>query len=171
MTPKEIFDNTNNWIIYAEAKHTVLIGLIGAGLFGIHNYADGFCSWKLIFQIWIVLCGILFAISCLISLISFLPILYPLKNKRKKPQSELNLIYFKDIATTEPSEYLSLLDISNRDKLSISIAEQIIINSRIAVHKFNLFSVSLWFVLIGVFPPFILILFIKNLLKRYNNDS
>lgn len=171
MTLKEIFDNTNNWLKYAEAKHTVLIGLIGAALFGIHNYADRFCSWKLIFQIWLLICGILFMISGLISLISFMPILYPLKSKSKKPNRELNLIYYKDIASTEPNEYLSLLDISNQDKISKSLVEQIIINSRIAVHKFRLFSVSLWLVLIGIFPPFISILFIKGLLKAYKNDS
>jgi phosphate/sulfate permease len=171
MTLKDIFENTNNWLKYAEAKHTVLIGLIGAGLFGIHNYADSFCNWKLIFQFWIILSVTLFVISCLVSLISFMPILYPLKRKRIKPNRELNLIYFKDIALTEPHEYLSLLNISDQDKISKSLAEQIIANSRIAAHKFNLFSVSLWLVLIGIFPPFFLILFIKCFIKGDKNDN
>lgn len=166
MTLKDIFDNTNSWLRYAEAKHTVLIGLIGAGLFGIHNYLDGFYSWKLIFQIWTILCVVLFVISCLVSLLSFIPILYPLDKKSNKSNKELNLIYFKDIASIEPNEYLSLLDISNQDKMSKSLVEQIVINSRIAEHKFNLFSISLCLVITGVFPPVIFIYIVNAYLKK-----
>lgn len=166
MTLKDIFDNTNSWLVFAEAKHAVLIGLVGTGLFGIHNYLDSFCSWKLPFKIWTVFCVVLFVISCFVSLLSFMPILYPLDKKNKKPNKELNLIYFKDIALVEPEEYLSLLDISNQDKMSKKLAEQIIINSRIAVHKYNLFSISLCLVITGIFPPFILIYIVKVIFKK-----
>ena len=165
MELRDIFENTNNWLKYAEAKHVILIGFVGAGLFSTLNLLEHFCNWNIVLQVWIYFCITLFIISCLISLTSFMPILFPLKNK--KQTKKINLIYFKDIATKEPEEYLLLLGISNPDSISLSLSEQIIINSRIAVYKFKLFSISLWLILIGLFPPFAFILFIKLVYKKF----
>lgn len=171
MTLKDIFDNTNSWLKYAEAKHTVLLGFIGAGFFGIHNFVKGFCSWNLFFQIWIVSFIICLVISCLIALMSFMPILYPLKKKKSKRNQNLNPIYFKDIALTEANELLKMLNEETNENIKVKLAEQIIINSRITVYKFRLFTISIWLVFIGIIPPISIIALIIMIFKFFKNDT
>jgi len=168
MNLKEIFDNTNNWLKFAEAKHAVLIGFLGAGLWGILNLVEYPCSWNIFFKIYLIWSVSMFVISSIISLISFFPILYPLRRTKVSNKKNLNPIYFKDLASMEPKELINQMNLNNyaSGNINLKLAEQIIINSRIALYKHKLFIVAMWFILLGLIPPITILTLIFLKIKK-----
>ena len=172
---KDIFENTNRWLQFGEAKNGALIGINGLFLFNSIDYLFDILNGKLNVNIFIV--GIMitiFGFSTIGSLISFMPNMSKMINNMELT-SEHNckddgvLIFFEDICKYESPEiylkdiyknYLSFnIEIENLEKLELDYAKEIIINSKIASYKYKLFKigVKLNLVAIVIFFAFLII--------------
>lgn len=158
---KQIYDT----LMFAESKNALIVGLNGAIIFGVLNtfpiQLEPFCSLSK-WGMWIISCS---SISLLIALTSFLPklsfdlpISFIFGNK-----TERNILFFGWIGYLKPDEYLlELVKALNVSHSSIELihknyAQQIVVNSRIALVKYKYFSTATWILLIGLFPPAIAI--------------
>ncbi len=160
---KSIFQNVNEWLKFAEAKHAGMIVLNSGIIFGILSiYKDykTIVSWELIIVIIIV-----FGISIILSLISLFPIT---KNKttNKTTETTPNLYFFGSLSKLNENEFKSELQKSypnyQFNRIDEDIINQIIVNSNIATKKYKLFKIAVWFTTIGLVLP-MLYLIIKLL--------
>lgn len=143
------FERTNYWLSFAEAKNGAIIAInvaLIAVLITIFDKAPIFCIVAVIF----------FLISCSISLISFIPNIKgrPVRNKNAKKKIKPNLLFFKDIADIETADkYIELtinryFDVKGKtlvDDLVNDLASEILMNSRIALKKYDCFKIALKF--------------------------
>lgn len=151
-----ILEQVNGWLKFAEAKNGVLITLNGAGVWGMLEFIQS-ASPTGFFLLYSWIFVLFMALSAILTLLSFLPVLkaewlQPVGDQR----SESNLLFFGHIAEHTPEELLEALDISTREDLNSinrDYAEQAIINSQIALRKYNLFHLSLWLTLSGITTP------------------
>lgn len=110
---------TNYWLSFAEAKNAAII-VFNVTLIGL--LFDSLNENHIMFLI----SSILFVVSCLISLYSFLPNMNSkAKNTIDEENCERNLIFYGDIALS---------------KLAKDAASEVHINSQITVNKMNLFK-------------------------------
>lgn len=155
----DIFRNVNDWLRFAEAKNAALIALASAALWA---------SIKVIvsndIHLWIAIYAVLaaaqFAVSILIGLISFIPALsLDFIVRRSRPSGADNLLYFGHIANYSKRDMRERLfaacggDPNRCSDIENAYIEQIIINSRIANHKFGYFNVACWIFLSGLVTP------------------
>ena len=159
----EHFENqlnrVNTWLSFAEAKNAALIAF-NVAILGIGS--NLFLSYPLGSTIIIFL----LSISCIISLLSFSPILISkAENYNSIDSTTLNLIYFGDIAKLKDEielinktieRYYPQIDTESiMSNKILDISSEILINSRIAQRKYNFFKNAL---LLDIFT---LILFIS----------
>ena len=134
---------TNYWLSFAEAKNPAII-VFNVTLIGL--LFDSLNENHIMFLI----SSILFVVSCLISLYSFLPNMNSkAKNTIDEENCERNLIFYGDIAKIgKTEEYIKLTikecfpeveDIA-LSKLAKDAASEVHINSQITVNKMNLFK-------------------------------
>lgn len=134
---------TNYWLSFAEAKNAAII-VFNVTLIGL--LFDSLNENHIMFLI----SSILFVVSCLISLYSFLPNMNSkAKNTIDEENCERNLIFYGDIAKIgKTEEYIKLTikeyfpeieDIA-LSKLAKDAASEVHINSQITVNKMNLFK-------------------------------
>ena len=64
---KEIFHIINNWLLFAEAKNGVIIGIIGGIIYSFNSYENEFNKYIFIFMYFILIFGFLS------SMLSFYP--------------------------------------------------------------------------------------------------
>lgn len=136
-------ERTNYWLSFAEVKNGAIIAInvaLIAVLITIFDKAHTFC----------VIAISCFLVSCLLSLISFIPKTKSRPEEKKMiSDGELNLLFYGDVASIGTTErYIEL--IINRyfsgkemvlvNKLVYDIASEILINSRITVKKYNCFK-------------------------------
>lgn len=144
---KFIFTNTNEWLKFAEAKNAVLITVNGAALFAILTIIND-NKWLTPYTgiFFILVFGI--AISLISSLISFIPKYKAHKLCNNKCSDNDNIIFYGDIQKYSVGGFLKKLyikngqnqcDFSNFEK---DLANQIIINSKIALKKNKQFLFS-----------------------------
>ncbi len=161
-TIKEIFQNVNEWLKFAEAKHAGLIILNSGIIFGIltvyKDYKDYF-HWLIIYST-ISLLGF----SMLLTLISFFP---KMKNKVKdkdKPENP-NLYFFGHLSLLSEDELskelLTIYPEYKLDKIDKDIINQIIVNSNIASRKYKLFKCAIIFTILGLIVPLISLIIFK----------
>ena len=153
---KEIFQNVNEWLKFAEAKHAGLIVLNSGLIFGILSiYKDykTIIDWHLILVIIIVI-----GISIILSLISLFPIT---KNETKNKQVNVtpNLYFFGSLSKLSEIELKSELLKSNPnyqfDRFEEDLINQIVVNAIIATRKYKLFKFAIWFTTVGLVLPVI----------------
>lgn len=134
---------TNYWLSFAEAKNAAII-VFNVTLIGL--LFDSLNENHIMFLI----SSILFVVSCLISLYSFLPNMNSkAKNTIDEENCERNLIFYGDIAKIgKTEEYIKLTikeyfpeieDIA-LSKLAKDAASEVHINSQVTVNKMNLFK-------------------------------
>lgn len=134
---------TNYWLSFAEAKNAAII-VFNVTLIGL--LFDSLNENHIMFLI----SSILFVVSCLISLYSFLPNMNSkAKNTIDEENCERNLIFYGDIAKIgKTEEYVKLTikeyfpDVEDiaLSKLAKDAASEVHINSQITVNKMNLFK-------------------------------
>lgn len=166
---KEQLDRTNQWLSFAEAKNAALIVLDTAIIgFIVKLFLDAILktydySISLNFSIKPVhvfsLLLIIFLFSLLISIASFLPNLSSEKTKTKSDNmvETYNLLFFGDLAkfnsTDDYIRYVcrkySFSDNYIEHPLIIDYANEILINSKIAVRKYQLFRKAVYFSIVG----------------------
>ena len=140
---EEQLERTNYWLSFAEAKNGAIIAInvaLIAGLITVFDKAQIFC----------VIAISVFLVSCIVSLISFIP-----NTKRRPDKNEIentgekNLLFYGDIASIGTiEEYIKLsinryfsneeMDIVN--ELVYDLASEVLINSRITVKKYKNFK-------------------------------
>lgn len=140
---EEQLERTNYWLSFAEAKNGAIIAInvaLTAGLITVFDKAPIFCAIAIS----------VFLVSCIVSLISFIP------NTKSRPDKneientgEKNLLFYVDIASIGTiEEYIKLsinryfpdeeMDIVN--ELVYDLASEVLINSRITVKKYKNFK-------------------------------
>lgn len=156
---KEIFENVNNWLSFAEAKNAALVALESTIIIGFIT-SDIFKTYTMFISIIICICSF----ALLISLYSFIPSIGNKTNKiiqylvkLDKQNISKNMILFSYIAQYEEDQegikkYLE--DIKREYEISCEIkqehkdlAGEIIYNSKLAVKKYKLFGFSLKIIL------------------------
>ena len=173
---KYIFENTNNWLNFAEAKNAALlafnIALIAAISSG--DVSPNYSSLQ-----YIIVAILIF--STTISLLSFVPrtnnkisqktykytvgILDMIIEKIFKEKADKNLLFYGYIGEFEiaqADDYLEELKkyYGSKEKEEVTmfekdLAEEIIINSRITKRKYNYFKASLCILIVGMILLFI----------------
>lgn len=139
-------ERVNSWLSFAEAKNAALIAFniaLLAVLAQMHSEFSLFCDVLMI----------VFVISTGISLWSFIPNTTNRPQKSTNNDSDLNLIFWSDIAKISSEEvyiektiekyHFSITQDEAKSKLNIDIAKEIVINSRIALRKYSLFRKGL----------------------------
>ncbi len=152
-------EKTNYWLSFAEAKNGALIAInvaLTAALITIFDKAPIFC----------IIAISCFLASCALSLFSFVP------NTKSRPDAnailnddELNLLFFGDIALIGTTERYIELSINryfsgrgtSTNALVYDLASEILINSRIALKKYEDFK---WAVKIDFLAVFLTIIFL-----------
>lgn len=147
-----IFDTSNNWLHFAEAKNAALIAFNVALIAAIMG-TDLSDTYLLLTGIIII--GLI--ISTIVSIWSFKPINRKL-NKITRQELTENLLHFAYIASLEKEEYLQKLyfsywnetnkNINDLPQLEIDYCEEIIQISRITMKKQNCFKFGFYIVLL-----------------------
>lgn len=141
-----ILTTVNEWLKFAEAKNGALLVAdiaILFGVFGLLNESTGQ-------RVFIYLAIVLVIVSAISSLVSFIPQLkvFPLISKKRKG-GKASLIFYGHIAEYEPQSYVEALHVESGAEptviasIEVDYAQQIIMNSRIAMRKYLCFNVGL----------------------------
>lgn len=150
---KQIFDNVNVWLHFAEAKNVAIITFNVAVLSVLFD-----CEFASKNHILATIVIILLLVSIVISLVSFIPCnvdnAYNIDDKTKKLSNDVNnnLLFYKDIRNYDPvtyvekvyNTYFEKISSKNLSKIHLDYANEIIINSRITMRKLNFFSAALY---------------------------
>lgn len=142
-----ILTTVNEWLKFAEAKNAGLLVADIAVLFGAFSLlAESTGRGPAIHLAIVLVIG-----SATSSLVSFSPQVRVLSSKPiRRTQKQASLIFYGDIAECEPRSYVEALhaesgtDPAEIAPIEIDYAQQIIMNSRIAMRKHRCFKVGLW---------------------------
>lgn len=157
---KDANDRIYEQLSYAEAKHAVLIGFVGAAIFSIIGIIIDLKDENLLWlQIWLGVIAATLLAPLIISFLSFYPNTKTLKVNRK------NLFFYGDIAKYKNSgSYLS--DINKCGDLNTHIAEQNILVSSIVMKKHSMFSIALKLCAASIFPLYYLVILVQCIIKK-----
>jgi len=151
---RNIFENVNGWLRFAEAKNGALIGISLAVLFGLvkPEVRD-----LLNAPLWVIgFSMLLLIISILVALGSFVPRLV-LTIPPQTGGRDSNILFFGHIAGFDVSSYLEkvqgVLGVKEVSEMARVYANQIVINSNIALGKLRLFTIAFWFFVSGLLLP------------------
>ena len=161
-----IFQNVNDWLKFAEAKNAVLLAFSGAGvtatitlLATAQNLPNSLSVGLLITTSLLCICALICSFSFLSK--TNLDLLLQRSNRtssNSRHQRRNNLYYFGDLRKYSSNELLNELNSHYFDKNSNQLytkecedlATQIIINSKITLVKFNLFTYGLWLLIAAI---------------------
>lgn len=154
-------DRAVEWVKYAEAKNGLLVVANGAAIVGVVQSAGNISDLHIIWGIYLFNLVILAGCALLVGLTSFLPTLdfaTVLPKAAKKPSD--NILYFGTIARYSPEYFLEQFDkatgvSTGHSSIDAAYAHQIVVNSRIAVWKFERFSLSAWISMAAYVTPFV----------------
>lgn len=151
---KNIFENVNNWLNFAEAKNAAMIAFDIALLAAVGSMKL-FTSEKT----WFIIHVLGTCISMILALASFLPNLGKEKRNDDGYLESDNLIFYKDIAKYDPKRYLKAVfkmyaEISITEeqiqKIELDYATEITFNSSVALRKYALFKWALWIQMLNI---------------------
>lgn len=152
--------SVNQWLKFAEAKNGVMVTATGAALWGaLRIIMSGEAGRYLI--IYLLILVAFFLAAFVVSLLSFLPKLDPPPARQQPGATDKNLLYFGHLATLSKEHLLERYRAATRvepqdiTEIHGMYADQIIVNSRIALAKFSMFTVSAKLLLCGILTPVI----------------
>ena len=175
---KEDLESVNGWLKFAEAKNAVLITASGVALWAtarllMSEDVGGYL--QVYFFVLIVFLGG----ALVVGLLSFLPVLsYSIIVPKPKEVGNKNLLYFGYLSTLSKNElikkFVQALEIPEKEVNDFHkmYAEQIIINSRVALAKYALFERGVNLIILAALTPIIggiLLYAAKN--KRKKTDG
>lgn len=147
---EKIFANVNYWLDYAERKNMSLFAFFS--VFSVVAVViDNSTSVSQKFTWGAVLFLVLYMVSLCIALCSLFAKTKAAMVKRRcscKKKTAENLLYYGDIATYEPVAYREKLNecygftITDEDAHANDLVGQIVVNARIAWHKYRCFNWS-----------------------------
>ncbi len=175
---RDILESVNDWLKFAEAKNAVVVATSGFALWAsvrltLENETGCYASAYFAILSVFLLSGFVTA------LLSFMPVLnYRWIVPAPSRVANGNLLYFGYLATLSKKQmleaYLKATGSKETDikELHEMYAEQIIINSRIALAKYAMFEFAIKVLLFGVLTPVIAIpIFYFSRRKRENTDG
>ena len=146
---------------YAEAKHAVLSGLVGAALFALIGVIIdigglGVCWLQIILGI--------MALSMVATLTVSISSFYPF-NKTLNINRKYNLFYYGDIAKIRNgAEYREIIDKTEDEDDQLS--EQNILISQIIMRKHKMFVIALNLLFASIFLPYYLVLIVFLIMRQ-----
>ncbi len=158
----QIFMNVNDWLRFSEAKNAALIAFAAVTLFGAMQTAIGPNCPKPI-SMCLLSYAVLSGLGLLAALFSFLPQLsIAWLWKTRKPARADNLLFFGHLESYNEKGLIDEIKRkyglkSERQGIEYDLANQIIQNSKIAMKKYRIFTIALWFVISGILSPVIVI--------------
>lgn len=162
---KAIFAIAHEMVKFSEAKNAILIALNGSAILGvlkIMSDAKMCSSWISYYMYAFIMFAI---IGLLISLLSFFPrIKLPWLLCDGKPNPDDNLLLYTEICKYNEHTYLDALaasmnePVKKHSQFEKYYANQIIVNSKIALRKYKLFRKALWCTLSAILTPVIALL-------------
>jgi hypothetical protein len=155
---KDISANVNSWVAFAEAKNGALLALDSGLALAIVSMVLDRCMPRLV--LWYFYSAIGFTVmSLLVALLSFVPQSRPSQEKPGAKRERDNLCFYGDIAQYDRHSYLAALTASlaltdaPENRLCGDLAGQVITNSRIAVRKYDYFTVAVRLLILGALTP------------------
>lgn len=152
----KILSKTNDWLKFAEAKNGAIVAVVCTVMFGVNRVVVNLEELPSYLLIYLLAFFLLSSLSLLIALSSFIPRLKkPFWLKFEEKSSRDNPFYFGDACKYDAYSYLKLLGItdSNQNKIVERMADQIVINSRIASLKYGLFTSAAWLFISALVTP------------------
>ncbi|MCH8551779.1 MAG: DUF5706 domain-containing protein [Natronospirillum sp.] len=153
-----IFKNVNEWLKFAEQKNAALLLLNGGMIWGVTRVLSAVDLVPKM-SYWLNMTGyFLIAVSTLICIISFLPILQQRWFKPEKTSPSDNCLYFAHSAKYDARDYLTLLakklsyeeEKTTFTEFEVDLSKQIVTNSEIAFDKYKRFKLSAVFTISAV---------------------
>jgi hypothetical protein len=160
-TLKDILDSVNDWLKFAEAKNAAVVAASGFALWASVRItlANETGCYAIIY--FAILTAFLLG-GFVTAFLSFLPVLdYRWIVPKPNRLANGNLLYFGHLATLSKKQllenYIDVTESKTTDvkKIHEMYAEQIIINSRIALAKYAMFEFAIKIMLFGVLTPLI----------------
>lgn len=175
---RDTLESVNDWLKFAESKNAVVVAASGFGIWASLRLAlsnETGCYATTYFAI----LAIFLLAGFVTSLLSFLPILnYRWVIAKPAKLANGNLLYFGYLATLSKQQaieaYVKATGSKEADvkEMHEMYAEQIIINSRIALAKYEMFEFAIKALLLGVLTPVIAIpVFYLSRKKRESVDD
>ena len=154
-----------DWVKFAEAKNTALL-IADAGAFAalmaiaLREQTAGFFVSAYMWQA--VVCV---ALGAIFGLVAFIPQLnVPAKHHRRARSGPLNLLFYGDVATLDPEEYMAALRAEFGESaacpLEIEYARQIVDISRVALRKYRWFRIAAVVTMSSILTPLPVLLFL-----------
>lgn len=142
---RNIYQINKDQLIFAESKNGALLVFNMAAL-AIFSYSG---KGNICFEI-IPVAG--FVISCIISFLSFAPLTYDVRNIHKIDIQNSSIIYFRNIASYDPNDYLTALceqmgcpsNCYTDYSITSGYAQEIIVLAKITVLKNRAFRTAMW---------------------------
>lgn len=180
---KEIFDDVNKWLAFAEAKNGAMIALNGAVLAGLVNVLlnkDFNDYFNILVKISLYISIGFTVVALIFSLISFLPHLSVFTAMDIYCEEEYILNFYGDIAKYKNEKqyikdiYKCYFDVdkteSQLSKMELDYGKEIIINSCITVKKCRWFKLSLQSTISAIVTPIpvIIAIIVILIIKKVN---
>ena len=148
-----VFENVNNWLEYAEKKNTIILSFIGLQLTFVKVFIDKINTLQIISILFLGLCFF-------ITLVSFFPKtaipwwVYSWAQLKEQINANDNLLFYGHITKYSVNDYIESMEKYfegeiHGHKYLEDLCNQIVINSRIASTKYNMFKVTAWLMIIG----------------------
>lgn len=157
---KHVLENVNEWLRFAENKNAALVAFnsaVGFGVVAIRNETEGLPKWA---GSYLIVVALLLLLGIIASLLSFLPQLrLPWFFARSRIDARDSLLYFGHIARFTPDTYIDAFAqatnkrTKERAPIEKLYAEQIVMNSQIALYKYRWFLVAFWLTLAAFATP------------------
>lgn len=151
---KSIFQNVNEWLKFAEAKHAGLLVLNSGVIFGILAIYKDYqsCLPKII----ILLTLIFFGLSMLLSIVSLFPRTHNVLSKQKKIKNP-NLYFAGHLCKLDVDDFKAELHKIKPthvfDRFEDDLLNQIIVNATITTRKYHLFKLATVSTIVGFIIP------------------
>lgn len=179
---KDIFDNVNNWLKFAEAKNAALIAISGMFIWGSVRLLvilkstekismDGNLGCVLTAYLFFML--VFFTIALICGIASFIPVSkYILIIPTGEPSNADNLLFFGHLSKYNKKKLVEKVKAASDSKdtdindIHQMYAEQIIVNSRITEAKIHFFNIGSKSILLGILTFPVGALFLWKLSKN-----
>ena len=151
-----ILDNVNDWLKFAEAKNGLLVAFNCGVVLAITDKVEDLSGPPRAFAYTSI---VLLCIAILIGLMSLVPRLSSAMSPRPGRKQRPNLLFFADLASLTQDELLSIVEERSGKPLSgmeSDWANQIIVNSEIALAKYRLFVAAISATLLAALIPLLL---------------
>jgi len=143
---------------FAETKNAALLAVAGSvavALLTVVNGSPGPSLPVRLYLLYVIACS---GFAAVVSLMSFLPQTHlPWIERSSAPHETDNLLFFGHIRKYDPKDYwLSMSGhpaTTTIPRWQLAVAEQVVINARIAARKFTMFKYAVWALMAAATTP------------------